>query len=143
MYCTDSQGSTRDRCRYNRGVLEAYQGVLLPCLGSCGLCLTFFHRKPQNRKPLTLYSAFSFLESWANSCRCLPDSLCSLLMWDKSISDMSLQTDVFTNAIDHFGAEQEEIRTAAAFAAGSSDVSFCIHFFRSHVGVQVTWLLGI
>ena len=37
---------------------------------------------------------------------------------------MSLQTDIFNNAIDHFGAEQEEIRTAAAFAAGSSTVFF-------------------
>lgn len=33
-------------------------------------------------------------------------------------SDMSIQHDVFDNAIDHFSAEEEEIRTAAAFAAG-------------------------
>ena len=31
---------------------------------------------------------------------------------------MSRQRDTFNNAIDYFGAEQEEIRTAAAFAAG-------------------------
>lgn len=35
-----------------------------------------------------------------------------------SFSDMSLQGDVFSNAIDHFAAEQEEMRAAAAFAAG-------------------------
>ncbi|EIN13285.1 ARM repeat-containing protein [Punctularia strigosozonata HHB-11173 SS5] len=34
--------------------------------------------------------------------------------------DMSNQQDIFTHAINHFGAEQEEIRTAAAFAAGKS-----------------------
>ncbi|KAG8220729.1 armadillo-type protein [Butyriboletus roseoflavus] len=33
--------------------------------------------------------------------------------------DMSIQHDVFDNAIDHFSAEEEEIRTAAAFAAGN------------------------
>jgi len=32
---------------------------------------------------------------------------------------MSPQSDVFANAIEHFAAEQEEIRTAAAFAAGN------------------------
>lgn len=32
---------------------------------------------------------------------------------------MSPQKDIFTNVIDHFGAEQEEIRSAAAFAAGN------------------------
>jgi cullin-associated NEDD8-dissociated protein 1 len=32
---------------------------------------------------------------------------------------MSPQNDVFNNAIEHFAAEQEEIRTAAAFAAGA------------------------
>jgi cullin-associated NEDD8-dissociated protein 1 len=32
---------------------------------------------------------------------------------------MSPQSEVFTNAIEHFAAEQEEIRTAAAFAAGA------------------------
>jgi hypothetical protein len=32
---------------------------------------------------------------------------------------MSPQHDIFTNAIEHFAAEQEEIRTAAAFAAGA------------------------
>lgn len=32
---------------------------------------------------------------------------------------MSPQREVFTNAIEHFGDGQEEIRTAAAFAAGA------------------------
>ncbi|KAG6856601.1 hypothetical protein H0H87_002693 [Tephrocybe sp. NHM501043] len=33
--------------------------------------------------------------------------------------DMSTQRDIFTNTIDHFGSEKEEIRVAAAFAAGN------------------------
>ncbi|KAF8060828.1 armadillo-type protein [Lyophyllum atratum] len=33
--------------------------------------------------------------------------------------DMSLQHDVFSNAIDYFESEQEELRVAAAFAAGN------------------------
>lgn len=33
--------------------------------------------------------------------------------------DMSRQGDIFSNAIDHFAAEQEEMRAAAAFAAGN------------------------
>ncbi|KAG9310349.1 armadillo-type protein [Chiua virens] len=33
--------------------------------------------------------------------------------------DMSIQHDVFDSAIEHFSAEAEEIRTAAAFAAGN------------------------
>lgn len=56
---------------------------------------------------------------------------------------MSPQTDVFNNVIDHFGAEQEEIRTAAAFAAGSS----AMYFWPSNLVLicrhQVIWLLGI
>jgi cullin-associated NEDD8-dissociated protein 1 len=32
---------------------------------------------------------------------------------------MSRQKETFNCAIEHFGAEQEEIRTAAAFAAGT------------------------
>lgn len=32
---------------------------------------------------------------------------------------MSPQQDMFNAAIDRFGAEQEEVRTAAAFAAGA------------------------
>lgn len=35
---------------------------------------------------------------------------------------MSIQHDVFDNAIDHFSAEEEEIRTAAAFAAGKCNM---------------------
>ena len=31
---------------------------------------------------------------------------------------MSNQQEVFTNAIEHFSSEQEEMRVAAAFAAG-------------------------
>jgi cullin-associated NEDD8-dissociated protein 1 len=37
---------------------------------------------------------------------------------------MSPQRDIFTNAIDYFGSDQEEIRTAAAFAAGLSRFAF-------------------
>lgn len=37
-------------------------------------------------------------------------------------SDMSIQHDVFDNAIDHFSAEEEDIRTAAAFAAGERNI---------------------
>lgn len=33
-------------------------------------------------------------------------------------SDMWAQQDIFNQAIAHFSSEQEEIRTAAAFAAG-------------------------
>ncbi|KAF9074038.1 armadillo-type protein [Rhodocollybia butyracea] len=33
--------------------------------------------------------------------------------------DMSPQHDIFTNAIEHFSAEQEDIRSAASFAAGN------------------------
>lgn len=32
---------------------------------------------------------------------------------------MSAMPEVFTNAINHFVSEQEEIRSAAAFAAGA------------------------
>jgi cullin-associated NEDD8-dissociated protein 1 len=35
------------------------------------------------------------------------------------ISDMSNQRDIFLLVVDHFGAEQEEMRAAAAFAAGN------------------------
>ena len=33
-------------------------------------------------------------------------------------SDMSPQTDMFNHVIDHFGADSEGVRSAAAFAAG-------------------------
>lgn len=39
-------------------------------------------------------------------------------------SDMSDQKEVFSNAIEHFESEQEELRIAAAFAAGRCDVVF-------------------
>ena len=42
------------------------------------------------------------------------------------ISDMSPQKDIFNNAVDLFTAEQEEVRIAAAFAAGI--VNSFIHF---------------
>ena|ERR1700733_2705436 len=50
-------------------------------------------------------------------------------------SDMSLQGDIFSNAIDHFAAEQEEMRAAAAFAAGTQ-ISFCLGNFTNlqHLG---------
>jgi len=40
---------------------------------------------------------------------------------------MSPQRDIFINAIDYFSSEQEDIRTAAAFAAG------LFHFMLHHV----------
>ncbi|PCH33074.1 ARM repeat-containing protein [Wolfiporia cocos MD-104 SS10] len=42
--------------------------------------------------------------------------------------DMSLQENVFSHVIGHFGAEQEEIRTAAAFAAGNIAVGNLHHY---------------
>ncbi|KAI0344168.1 ARM repeat-containing protein [Trametopsis cervina] len=42
--------------------------------------------------------------------------------------DMSPQQDIFNAAIERFGAEQEEIRTAAAFAAGNIAVGNLHHF---------------
>jgi cullin-associated NEDD8-dissociated protein 1 len=36
---------------------------------------------------------------------------------------MSPQGDIFSNAIEHFAAEQEEMRAAAAFAAGTRYLS--------------------
>jgi hypothetical protein len=35
-----------------------------------------------------------------------------------SDSDMSIQPDIFTQAVNHFVAEDEEVKAAAAFAAG-------------------------
>jgi len=34
-------------------------------------------------------------------------------------SDMSPQHDIFTHAIEHFSSDQEDVRAAAAFAAGN------------------------
>ncbi|EKM60594.1 uncharacterized protein PHACADRAFT_203767 [Phanerochaete carnosa HHB-10118-sp] len=42
--------------------------------------------------------------------------------------DMSPQTDIFNAAIERFGSEVEEIRTAAAFAAGNIAVGNLHHF---------------
>ncbi|KAI0917813.1 hypothetical protein AcV7_007119 [Taiwanofungus camphoratus] len=42
--------------------------------------------------------------------------------------DMSLQPDIFSQVIERFTAEQEEIRTAAAFAAGNIAVGNLHHF---------------
>ncbi|KAI0325025.1 ARM repeat-containing protein [Cubamyces sp. BRFM 1775] len=42
--------------------------------------------------------------------------------------DMSPQHDIFNQAIDRFTAEQEEVRTAAAFAAGNIAVGNLHHF---------------
>lgn len=41
---------------------------------------------------------------------------------------MSPQHDIFTHAIERFTAEQEEVRTAAAFAAGNMAVGNLHHF---------------
>lgn len=50
-------------------------------------------------------------------------------------SDMSIQHDVFDNTIDHFSAEEEEIRTAAAFAAGECKlIAFRMAFANSKQG---------
>ena len=43
-------------------------------------------------------------------------------------SDMSPQQEVFNQAIEKFTAEQEEVRTAAAFAAGNIAVGNLHHF---------------
>ena len=43
-------------------------------------------------------------------------------------SDMSPQQDIFNHAIERFTAEEEEVRTAAAFAAGNIAVGNLHHF---------------
>jgi cullin-associated NEDD8-dissociated protein 1 len=51
---------------------------------------------------------------------------------------MSPQRDIFTNAIDHFGSDQEEIRTAAAFAAGLSCFAFTtFHALRESGNIAI------
>jgi len=50
---------------------------------------------------------------------------------------MSPQSDVFTNAIEHFAAEQEEIRTAAAFCRGCV-LSYTLH----HVHILIALYKG-
>ena len=35
-----------------------------------------------------------------------------------SAEEQDIITNIFTNAIEHFSSEQEEVRSAAAFAAG-------------------------
>jgi len=45
-------------------------------------------------------------------------------------SDMSNQSEIFNMAIDHFSAEQEEIRAAAAFAAGNESIRY-LHYVPS------------
>lgn len=40
------------------------------------------------------------------------------MLYEIGFSDMSLQSDVFNITVSMFTAESEEIRTAAAFAAG-------------------------
>ena len=47
-------------------------------------------------------------------------------MWN--LSDMSPQQEIFNQAIERFTAEQEEVRTAAAFAAGNIAVGNLHHF---------------
>ncbi len=44
------------------------------------------------------------------------------------LSDMWAQQDIFNQAIERFTAEQEEIRTAASFAAGNIAVGNLQHF---------------
>lgn len=48
--------------------------------------------------------------------------------------DMSNQKEIFTYTVGHFGSEQEEMRAAAAFAAGEDtfwtrECFFCLFFF--------------
>ncbi|KAF9261953.1 TIP120-domain-containing protein [Marasmius fiardii PR-910] len=47
--------------------------------------------------------------------------------------DMTPQQDIFTNAIEHFSAEQEEVRSAAAFAAGNIAIGNLQHFLPAIV----------
>ncbi|EPQ61385.1 hypothetical protein GLOTRDRAFT_30890 [Gloeophyllum trabeum ATCC 11539] len=49
--------------------------------------------------------------------------------------DMSPQHDIFTSTIDFFTAEQEEVRTAAAFAAGNIAVGNLHHFLPSIIKI--------
>ncbi|THH17136.1 hypothetical protein EW146_g3609 [Bondarzewia mesenterica] len=49
--------------------------------------------------------------------------------------DLSPQQDIFNNAIDHFTAEQEDVRTAAAFAAGNIAVGNLHHFLPALVKI--------
>jgi hypothetical protein len=47
-------------------------------------------------------------------------------------SDMSPQQDVFNGAIELFASDQEDVRAAAAFAAGQSFIVFLISIAYSH-----------
>ena len=49
-------------------------------------------------------------------------------MLTHTFSDMSPQQEIFNQAIEKFTAEQEEVRTAAAFAAGNIAVGNLHHF---------------
>lgn len=53
-------------------------------------------------------------------------------------SDMSPQHEIFNQAIDRFGSEQEEVRTAAAFAAGNIAVGNLHHFLPAIVKMVET-----
>ncbi|KAH7884046.1 armadillo-type protein [Phlebopus sp. FC_14] len=52
--------------------------------------------------------------------------------------DMSPQHDTFNNVIDHFSAEEEEIRTAAAFAAGNIAIGNLHQFLPTILKVTET-----
>ncbi|KZT24708.1 TIP120-domain-containing protein [Neolentinus lepideus HHB14362 ss-1] len=49
--------------------------------------------------------------------------------------DMSPQHDIFASAIEYFTADQEEIRTAAAFAAGNIAIGNLHHFLPSVIKI--------
>ncbi|KAG5641254.1 hypothetical protein DXG03_005660, partial [Asterophora parasitica] len=49
--------------------------------------------------------------------------------------DMAPQKEVFSNAIDHFASEQEEVRVAAAFAAGNIAIGNLQQFLPAIVGL--------
>lgn len=70
--------------------------------------------------------------SWARlAASCEFDATGNLAPWMKlrnPCSDMSPQHDIFNQAIERFTAEQEEVRTAAAFAAGNIAVGNLHHF---------------
>ena len=50
------------------------------------------------------------------------------LLTRSSGRDMEPQQELFSNVIEHFGSDQEDVRTAAAFAAGNMAIGNLQHF---------------
>ena len=73
-------------------------------------------RSPQNPRPRIQPSASWFWGSWVDSCKSSITGMLFAIL--RANSDMSPQHEVFNIAIEYFSDDQEEIRTAAAFAAG-------------------------